>query len=216
MGSYAESCAVSGLPIRSGDKVLWFYAKTKVEIDHDLGDLVWRYDEAQQELKKMEEQNEKFRQRFPEEVNKLEWHDLNDLDFYRKLRPKEFEWGFGEYDDYGWVEGEKLPNKYFNYSFLVRKNVADKMAEYGKSLIDREWGGRNKYLKDNYLYCFLLVCHLTRIHLLGHRLLGRQSPDIDEMKERRFVHKVISEEIKLVSKEIMDEHKEYVAWCKEI
>jgi len=215
MGSYSESCAVSNLGIRSGDEVLWFYAKPDlVQNTHDIVELVWRFNEAEIRYKEMEKQNQKFRERFPNEADKPEWKEIHDLSRFKPQ--KEFEWGFGEYDDYGWVEGGELPEEFFNKKFLVRKSVADKMAEFGKTLIDREWQGRNKFLKENYLYCFLLVCQLTRIHLLGHNMLGRQSPDLDEMMERRKVHKIISEEISIVEKEIRDEDKEYKNWCKQV
>ena len=211
MGDSSGNCAVSNLPIESGDEVLWIYSKLDyVTTTHDLGDSVRRYADRLYENERLEKKNLEFRNSFPNET------ELLFTIFTIPTVEKDFESGFGMYDSYGWVENEELPDEYFDKGVLIRKQVADKLAEFGKTLIDREWGKDKQYLKDNYLYCLLLVCYLTRIHVFGHFLLGRQYADKHEMKEQKFVHKVIGDELKAIDSKIKKQDKEYMQWCKEI
>jgi len=205
MGDFSSSCAVSNLPISGGDDVLWIYAKKKyINSTHDLSNTVWRHMEKLEEIKKFEQENKEFAKRFPKGDSL--WGE------FWTTTECDFEWGFGKYDEYGWVEDEKLPDKYMDSKILVRKDVADKLAVFGKTLISREWYNSKPYLVDSYLYCFLLVCQLTRIHLFGHQLLGRQYPDSDEMKEQNFVHKVIGDELKKLTNSIRIQELEYKDW----
>lgn len=206
MGSWAETCAVSKLAIRPGDKVLWVYAKPKyVDTTYELASIVWRYYDKENDWKKYQERNEEFQKKFPDNKEPL---------FSFSPPTKEFEWGFGEYDDYGWVEGENCPDEFENRKFLVKKDIADRMSEYGKTLIKREWDGRMLFLKESYLYTFLMVCSLTRIQLFGHKLLGRQYPDMDEMREMKKVRKFVTDEFNKMWKELRAEEKEFKEWSK--
>lgn len=206
MGSFSQRCAVSNLPISAGDKVLWVYSKYDgVQSTRNIADIVWRYADSMEKVKEYELKNLEFAAKYPSEDPLWGSYWLNP--------PKNFEWGFGEYDDYGWVADEDdLPEEYYDNAFMIRKDVADRLAEYGKTRISSEWENRMPFLADNYLYCVLLVCNLTRINVFGRDTLGRQYPDSEEMKEQALVHKIIGDELRKLTNQIRLEELEYANW----
>lgn len=205
MGDFNASCAVSNLAIREGDEVFWLYTKKDyINTTYDLGTDLYQQIERCKEQEKFKKKNAEFALRFPEETEPL-WGE-----FWTNREISAIVWGFGEYNGYGWVDSEDdLDDGDRDRLVLIRKDVADKLAAFGATLIDREWYDSKSYLKDSYAYCLVLVCKLTRINLFGHNLLGRQYVDSDEMLEQRFVHKVIGEELRKLDKDVKHRESEY-------
>lgn len=229
MGSWAATCAVSRLAINPGDDVFYIYAsKTYTrntygllqEIVHDI-----RWKET---YTKSLESNAKLLEKLKDEAVSDEFADYmkESQKYYENLiRKKTVVYGWGEYDDYGGVEGVDFSDMDFGGNpeedsddgvsglVLIRGDVAIGMIRMGEKMIKpSQWEPDVKKYYDNSAYCVAIVAHSTRLQLFGHQLLGRQYPEVEEYKEILKLQWIIFKEtIREYIREIHDT-LEYENW----
>ena len=197
MGSWAGTCAVSRLAINPGEEVFYIFTKGKhVRTTYDL----------------MGEISSVLKRRADAE----KWKDNPEMSAIFTYDRADYESGFGEYDDYGGVEGVEIPDEHRDRIVLVRKNVADAMVEEGKKRMKREWRTESDKYQDSYIYSLVLFAWLTRIQLFGHILLGRQYPDMEEMEEQRIMYNILRKEMHAVYAQELADKKEYEDWSENI
>lgn len=208
MGSWAATCPVSRLAINPGDKVFYIwsrksYATNTYGLLQELSSSIRWHETYSKDVERLEKEIELFsKETCGEEFMK----SLEESLCYYKAMLKEVtvKYGWGEYDDYGGVEGEDLEQwkdgeddeSNVSHLVLIRGDVAKSMIELGRSWIKpSSWEPNEKPYKNNEAYCLALVAHSTRLQLFGFQLLGRQYPEFDEYKEVLSVQKIILKEI---------------------